>query len=97
MLRVTMLKMRMVRMLLMVMLMLMVRLVRMLMVRMLQMLMLMLILMLMLRMVRKADDVGWCNGTPRYCFPNFYWQPSDIHKTKMTKMVLVADIHKTFS
>ena len=86
-----MLKMRMVRMLQMLMLMAMVRLLLMLMVRMLQM------VMVMVRLVRKADDVGWCNGTPRYCFPNFYWQPSDIHKTKMTKMVLVEDIHKTFS
>ena len=82
---------RLARMLLMVMLMVMVRLVRMLMVRML----LMLMVMVMVRLVRKADDVGWCNGTPRYCFPNFYWQPSDIHK--MAKMVLVEDIHKTFS
>ena len=56
---------------------------------------LMLMVMVMVRLVRKADDVGWRNGTPRYCFPNFYWQPSDIHK--MAKMVLVADIHKTFS
>ena len=93
-----MLKMRMVRMLLMLMLMVMVRLVRMLMVRMLMVrMLLMLMVMVMARLVRKADDVGWRNGTPRYCFPNFYWQPSDIHKTKMTKMVLVADIHKTFS
>ena len=67
------------------------RMLLMLMVRMLQMLM----VMVMVRLVRKADDVGWRNGTPRYCFPNFYWQPSDIHK--MAKMVLVEDIHKTFS